>query len=674
MAKAEKMFVIGMDAMDPRLTKKYIDMGLMPNTKKIMEMGAQREDLVLLGGQPTVTPPMWTTLATGAYANTHGITSFYRTSKQNIDMLEYNIDSRNCKAEPLWNVLAENGKKTLVFHWPGSSWPPTSDSENLYVIDGTAPGSVNMGLAQVDSDIVLGASEGTKEVRFLPKFATDSVAPCFVDDVKLDDSEQLNVEEATKPKTDAFQGLYIMDDTMGYSIGDAGVIIPLDAVQSPIKNAYGWANAPEDAKEFVMLFSGGMVRRNALILKNEDGIYDRVAIYKNKKSTEPIVILKVGKMVAGVVDEAYKNDQMYKANRNLKLLELAEDGSKLRIYASAAMNTAVDDVFYPKHLHKAICDNCGFPPPTTMLYTPDKDLYYSMLDCWAEVARWYAASIKYLIETEGIEVIFSHYHAIDIVIHTFVRNLKDRGHNKLPEKEYEEWAKALYVLADTYIGNFVDMLDDDWTLFVVSDHAQVCPTYKPPMIGDMNGINIQLLEELGYTVMKKDANGNRLREIDWEKTRAVAPQGNNIYLNIKGREPYGIVDPAEKYELEEKIISDLYSYRHPVSGNRVIAIALHNKDAVLLGYGGPECGDICYWTAEGYNYDHTDGLSTAYGEGDTSLSPIFIAAGKGLKKGFKTDRVIRQVDLAPTMAVLAGVRMPKQCEGAPIYQILEDEM
>ena len=34
----------------------------------------------------------------------------------------------------LWNVFAEAGKQTLVWHWPGSSWPPTSDSPNLHVV------------------------------------------------------------------------------------------------------------------------------------------------------------------------------------------------------------------------------------------------------------------------------------------------------------------------------------------------------------------------------------------------------------------------------------------------------------------------------------------------------------------------------------------------------------
>ena len=120
-------------------------------------------------------------------------------------------------------------------------------------------------------------------------------------------------------------------------------------------------------------------------------------------------------------------------------------------------------------------------------------------------------------------------------------------------------------------------------------------------------------------------------------------------------------------------MTDLYNYKHPDTGKRVIAMALRNKDAILLGYGGPTAGDICIWVAEGYNYDHTDSLSTTYGEGSTSSSPIFIAAGKGLKKGFETTRIIRQVDLAPTCCVMAGVRLPHECEGAPIYQIFEEE-
>ena len=43
-----------------------------------------------------------------------------------------------------------------------------------------------------------------------------------------------------------------------------------------------------------------------------------------------------------------------------------------------------------------------------------------------------------------------------------------------------------------------------------------------------------------------------------------------------------------------------------------------------------------------------------------------------MKKNHKTDRVIRSIDVTPTVAALLGLRMPAQAEGAPVYQILEE--
>ena len=120
-------------------------------------------------------------------------------------------------------------------------------------------------------------------------------------------------------------------------------------------------------------------------------------------------------------------------------------------------------------------------------------------------------------------------------------------------------------------------------------------------------------------------------------------------------------------------MTHLLSAKSPMTGMRVVQLALRNKDAVLLGLGGPECGDIIFWNAEGYNFDHCDSLSTLEGFADTSVSPIVIFAGQGFKEGFTTNRIIRQVDLAPTLAVIGGVRMPRECEGAPVYQILAEE-
>ena len=193
-------------------------------------------------------------------------------------------------------------------------------------------------------------------------------------------------------------------------------------------------------------------------------------------------------------------------------------------------------------------------------------------------------------------------------------------------------------------------------------------------MGNTNGVNADPLRKLGYTVLKRDEDGNEMAEIDWSKTRAFQTRSNSIYINLKGRDPQGIVNPEDKYELEEQIITDLYGVKDPETGKRFVSLALHNKDAVLLGLGGPLCADITTFVADDYSCGHGTGLSTACGYNDTSLSPIFIAAGPGIKENCRTNRWIREVDVAPTVSVLLGVDIPEECEGAPAYQILSEKM
>ena len=278
------------------------------------------------------------------------------------------------------------------------------------------------------------------------------------------------------------------------------------------------------------------------------------------------------------------------------------------------------------------------------------------------------------MKNEGYQVVFSHCHNVDAQMHSVGRHMKHRSFSKYSEDTARRYMEAIYEQTDEYIGSFLHLLDEGWNIFLVSDHALVCAEHEKPEFGDVSGINVGLMRDLGFTVMQKDADGNETHEIDWSKTRAVASRANNIYLNLKGRYEHGIVEPEDQYELEEEIMTALYGVRHPESGKRVIGLALRNKDVVLFGYGGDRCGDILAWTAEGYNDDHFDSITTCYGLNHTSLLPIFIAAGPGIRENLLTPRVIRQVDVVPTVAVIGGVRMPEQCEGAPVYQILDTSL
>ena len=268
-------------------------------------------------------------------------------------------------------------------------------------------------------------------------------------------------------------------------------------------------------------------------------------------------------------------------------------------------------------------------------------------------------------------MVFSHFHAIDIEEHQFIKHLAERPFNRNPVSVAEKWMEDLYIQADYYLGKFLHYLDEGWTICIFSDHGQVAPQHDIPLLAYAGGVTLPLMEEMGLT--KSYVNEQGEGRIDWTKTKAVIQGEGHIYLNLICRTEHGIVDPKDQYELEEEIMIKLYGLKDPVTGHRIVSVALRNREAVLLGQGGPEAGDILVWHAEGYNFDHDDCLSTTWGENDTSVSPIFIAAGPGIKAGYKTERIIRQVDFAATVAVIGGVRMPKQCEGAPVYQILADE-
>ena len=696
----DKLLMLGIDGMDPRFTKRMIAEGKMPNTKKLMEMGSCRDDLMLFGAVPTITPPMWATLGTGCYPMTHGIMD-YNLSGDDKEITYAAFYSTFLKVQPLWNITAEAGKKTLVWHWPGGAWPPTIDNENLITVDGSSPGAVCAFSSARDFDTVFIASTKAQKPSYMPMAVRNS---------KLEGDEKLSylgIPQQSSRSAEAKELLQKYYDEYVENLGVEGYTVPgsfvTNAIQfedadkefsgrglmwdladfptsasiSPIFPPQGWGfEVPADSKEFVMLTGMGKVVRFGLILKNADGKYDRVAMYADKAKDEPIKVLENDVFTPYVMDVFPRQDgTMENVHRTFRALEIAEDGSYVRIWASRGMSCEDDSVWTPKSLFKEITDKFGQVVPTSQMTGNDPEM---ILKCnhpqWELSARWQSKCMHYMIEEHGVEVIFSHYHGPDLEGHNYMKYLKERDTSKITEAQALEYAAATYSLTDEYIGSFMHLIDDGWTIIVFSDHAQICPEGEAHVIGESCGICVDPLASMGYTVMKKDENGNSLPEVDWSKTRAVQTRSNSIYINLKGRDPHGIVDPADKYELEEQIITDLYGYKDPKTGHRIVSMALHNKDAVLLGLGGPMGSDIVFFVHDDYCYDHGNGLSTACGHNNTTLSPIFLAAGPGIKQNYRTDRYIREVDVAPTAAVLLGVDIPEQCEGAPAYQILSENL
>lgn len=127
--KFPKLLMIGIDAADWDIINPLIIEGKMPNLASLVESGVSATPKTL---NPTISPAIWTTLATGKLPNKHGILNFLSTAKD----YEYRfIGSDSRKSKAIWNILSDAGEKVGLFgYW--ATWPP--EKINGYVVSDLA--------------------------------------------------------------------------------------------------------------------------------------------------------------------------------------------------------------------------------------------------------------------------------------------------------------------------------------------------------------------------------------------------------------------------------------------------------------------------------------------------------------------------------------------------------
>ena len=98
---------------------------------------------------------------------------------------------------------------------------------------------------------------------------------------------------------------------------------------------------------------------------------------------------------------------------------------------------------------------------------------------------------------------------------------------------------------------------------------------------------------------------------------------------------------------------------------------LRKEDARFLNIYGDQAGDVVYALKHDHGLQHGPFLPTADWQGG-SLRGLFALSGPGVRKGARIERNVWCVDLVPTICHLAGWPVPRDAEGAVIYQALDD--
>ena len=161
--------------------------------------------------------------------------------------------------------------------------------------------------------------------------------------------------------------------------------------------------------------------------------------------------------------------------------------------------------------------------------------------------------------------LFHYFGNTDLVGHIVWRSL-DPDHpayDAADDAQYVDVMPDLYRRMDDVVGYTLEHMPENTLLVVMSDHGFA--SWRRVM-----HVNAWLAEN-GYLVMKDpDKEGKNYSNVDWTKTRAYGLGLNGLYLNLKGREMGGIVDPADRDALIAEIGEKLLQSIDPSTGERAV--------------------------------------------------------------------------------------------------------
>ena len=612
----ERALVIGLDApIAPRLYE-FAKSGQLPTFRKLIEGGVYAKHCLV--PLPTITPPNWTTIVTGAWPGTHGITCF-NMHKPGMPLTETYpaFDSRDCQAEYIWQAAERAGKRAIIINWP-STWPPTTDS-----------------LIQVG-----GAGLSVNEWRVdIPRGEAFRIA--------LSDSLCFSTEEyplATVVEVDEAKGWRNVD--LGGRCLEAELRLRCRRPRFKVEEKVWYA----------------------LIRSSSGGELDTVLLAREKDGRTAFAELRVGEWSDVVVDTFVVDSEPMRAAFRVKLLELSGDGSRLKLFVTPI--SSVDARGLPAHpasvAEELPLSSDVFPIAAHGVYEA-YNLGWIDLSTWLECVdmehEWLSRAAAHLLRTKKWDLFFMHMHCPDWAYHMFSSEIDElTAKDKSKVKLYQEAELKFYQSIDRAVARILEAAGEKALTVVTSDHGAK-PTTK--------GFSVaEVLEKAGLLCLREDPETGR-KVVDLSRSKAIPQRSVYIYVNLKGRDPHGIVDPEDYERVREEVIKALYEYTDPETGKKPILFAIKREDARILGLHGDRIGDVVFAMNPEFGGQHGPYLPTArYGIGD--LRGLLILHGPGVKKGYVMERTCWLTDIVPTLCYLLRIPVPRHAEGAILYQALED--
>jgi predicted AlkP superfamily phosphohydrolase/phosphomutase len=339
---------------------------------------------------------------------------------------------------------------------------------------------------------------------------------------------------------------------------------------------------------------------------------------------------------------------------------------------------------YPTELQTELDDRAPFPI-NGMSWTTFRNRPEAFLEECAEITAKRQKSFEYLLDTTDWDFATLVYVSTDRIQHCLMEYIHPE-HPAYPEQKDSAVAKqtrAIYQQLDEGLARLLERTTEEDLVIFMSDHGHQACTRACTMD--------RVLQHLGYLEFGRGSfafnlirwgPGRRIARriydllklhgrvsipaspVEWSKTRAytsVVSTGEGVSVNLKGREPQGIVDPKDYEKVRDDLAAALAAFRDPDTNQSPIA-RIYRKEEVLSGRFLDVAPDLLLVPAPFYSLTHAKGMveNADWLSGDHRLEGVIVATGPEVTPGPLTEEA-RLIDLGPTSLAALGVtsRIPR---------------
>lgn len=325
------------------------------------------------------------------------------------------------------------------------------------------------------------------------------------------------------------------------------------------------------------------------------------------------------------------------------------------------------------------------------------------------------------------------HRAPDILCHKFWR-YQDSTHPLYNERDAQQWGTVIadcFEYLDAFNARIIEKFaDENTTVIVLSDHGFGPLThavylnsyfaqhgllaYKEqsssmlssalragvkrlnnPLIGAVKSKVFELLPQLKSNLHYSMAYGN----LDWSRTKAYAVGTmGNVYLNVRGREPEGCVEPSDYEATRSAVIAAMRALPDPETQKPIFDF-VYRREEIYHGDALDEAPDIVGLIDGPYHIAAVDWrgasgkqknvvekvgselLFVSDTSGQHRMDGILVMNGNGISSNHRITQSLsgapsrepNLIDLAPTILQLFEEKIPDDMDGRVVSGLLADE-